>query len=106
MPGEKKKQRSQDLDITNVGKLKLVERGTATKKVKASPPKKSAKTPSPGSRKTVISSQVPLGKNLETRIAQRAYEIHEERCRIGAPLQDWLRAEREILADYELEAKP
>ena len=31
------------------------------------------------------------------RIALRAYELYEERCRIGADVQDWLRAEREIM---------
>ena len=31
------------------------------------------------------------------RIARRAYELYEERCPPGADVQDWLRAEREIM---------
>ena len=36
--------------------------------------------------------------NTEARIAARAYEMYEERMRLGQSLQDWLRAEQEVLA--------
>jgi hypothetical protein len=42
---------------------------------------------------------VPI--NLEYEIRRRAYEIFEERGRIpGDEHEDWLRAEREVLARY------
>ena len=34
---------------------------------------------------------------MDSRIAARAFEIYEERCRIGEAMQDWLRAEQEIM---------
>jgi hypothetical protein len=40
--------------------------------------------------------------NLEEEIRQRAYEIFEERGRTpGNEHEDWVRAEREVLARYE-----
>jgi hypothetical protein len=36
--------------------------------------------------------------NTEAKIAARAYEMYEERMRLGQSLQDWLRAEQEVLA--------
>jgi hypothetical protein len=40
--------------------------------------------------------------NLEDEIRRRAYEIYEERGRTpGDQHEDWLRAEREILARYQ-----
>jgi hypothetical protein len=43
---------------------------------------------------------VPI--NLEDEIRRRAYEIYEERGRTpGDQHEDWLRAEREILARYQ-----
>lgn len=42
---------------------------------------------------------VPI--NLEEEIRRRAYEIFEERgCTPGNEHEDWLRAEREVLARY------
>jgi hypothetical protein len=35
--------------------------------------------------------------NTQARIAARAYEMYEERMHLGASLQDWVRAEQEIL---------
>ncbi len=45
-----------------------------------------------------LSSQGVTNGDLQSVIATRAYEIYEERIRLGAPTQDWLRAEQEILA--------
>lgn len=43
---------------------------------------------------------VPI--NLEEEIRRRAYEIFEERgCTPGNEHEDWVRAEREVLARYE-----
>ena len=39
-----------------------------------------------------------INGNTEARIAARAYEMYEERMRVGQSLQDWLRAEQEVLA--------
>jgi len=42
---------------------------------------------------------VPI--NLENEIRRRAYELFEERGRIpGDEHEDWVRAEREVLARY------
>lgn len=42
---------------------------------------------------------VPTPIDLEAQIRQRAYEIYEERgCTPGQEGEDWLRAEREVLA--------
>jgi len=46
---------------------------------------------------------VPI--NLENEIRRRAYELFEERGRIpGDEHQDWVRAEREVLARYRQES--
>jgi hypothetical protein len=70
-----------------------------------------ARTPRNGSKKndstqTLQSVAEPkrniIPINLEDEIRQRAYEIYEERN--GAPgdqHEDWLRAEREVLARYQ-----
>jgi Protein of unknown function (DUF2934) len=43
---------------------------------------------------------VPI--NLEDEIRRRAYQIYEERgCTPGDEHEDWLRAEREVLARYQ-----
>jgi Protein of unknown function (DUF2934) len=105
MVGFKKNQKSQKLDITNVGKLKLVEReAPSKKKASGAPPKKVAKKPSSVVPKVVPGKPGPLKQSTEARIARRAYEFYEERCRLGASLQDWVRAEREVLAELESEA--
>ena len=53
----------------------------------------------PRSRKPIISSEI------EKRIRQRAYELYEQRGRIGA-LDDWLQAESQILkAQKQVKAK-
>ena len=50
----------------------------------------------PEAKKNVI----PI--NLEEEVRRRAYEIFEERgCTPGNEHEDWLRAEREVLARYE-----
>jgi Protein of unknown function (DUF2934) len=37
--------------------------------------------------------------DLETKIRERAYELYQDRgCAPGLDIQDWLRAEREVLA--------
>lgn len=102
----KENQRSQDLSVPNVAQLKLVTGGTSTRKVGASKPKNKAKMPEiqPQEVEAVANWQTSLANGFETRITQRAYEIYEERCRIGASLQDWLRAEREVLAELEYES--
>jgi hypothetical protein len=52
-------------------------------------------------RRTKQSSQTSsASKDLHDRIARRAYELYEGRIRQGA-LDDWLRAEREILGTKE-----
>ncbi|MDT7041713.1 DUF2934 domain-containing protein [Candidatus Nitronereus thalassa] len=102
MVGFKKNQKSQELDITNVGKLKLVERGkSSTKKAGGATPKKGAPKSSAVAPKGQSKKPMVRKENIEARIAQRAYEIYEERCRLGASLQDWLRAEREVLAELD-----
>lgn len=107
----KKNQKSQDFDITNVGKLKLMERATSNKEKKPSqtkrtatpPPRKRGKNPSTLAQGLVVNPQGGRDEILKARIARRAFEIYEERCQLGASLQDWLRAEREILAEIEYE---
>jgi DUF2934 family protein len=43
-----------------------------------------------------------LPSDIEERIRQRAYELYEQRGRIkGFALDDWLRAEREILGAHK-----
>jgi Protein of unknown function (DUF2934) len=52
-------------------------------------------------RRTKQVSQMPsASEHLHERIARRAYELYEGRIRQG-PLDDWLRAEREILEAKE-----
>lgn len=49
-------------------------------------------------REAAIPEQI-MSDNLRERIAKRAYELHLERgCRPGCDVQDWVDAEREILA--------
>lgn len=111
MLGVKKNQRTQDRDITNVGSLKLVEQDSSTKSeklsqkntAKPSQPRKRAKISHPLPQDPVASWQKDRDEKLKARIASRAFEIYEERCLLGAPLQDWLRAEREVLAEMEYE---
>jgi hypothetical protein len=53
-------------------------------------------TSTPQPRKASASSQAV---DLETQIRQRAYEFYQERgCTPGLENEDWLRAEREVLA--------
>ena len=104
MVGFKKNQKSQELDITNVGKLKLAEGGkSSTKKASGAAPKKGAPKSSAVTSKGQVKKPFARKENVEARIARRAYEIYEERCRLGASLQDWLRAEREVLAELDSE---
>jgi hypothetical protein len=69
-----------------------------------------AKTPRNGSKKSNSEGLQAAGDNkrnvvpinLEDEIRRRAYEIYEERGRTpGDEHEDWLRAEREVLARYE-----
>jgi Protein of unknown function (DUF2934) len=72
------------------------------------------KTPPSNSKKNSNGSELLVateGKkniipiNLEDEIRQRAYEIYEQRGRTsGNQHEDWLRAEREILARYQQSA--
>ncbi len=57
-------------------------------------PKATNRKPAPGVQP---SPQTPwMVELLHQRIAMRAYEIYEQRSRLG-PLDDWLKAERDIL---------
>jgi hypothetical protein len=48
------------------------------------------------------SPAISSGRDLETQVRQRAYELYEERgCASGFDKDDWLRAEREILGRLE-----
>ena len=69
-------------------------------------PKKSKTTGKPKQSKTTgpkAARRTPRGprtllvpEDLHLRIAMRAYEIYEQRSRLG-PLDDWLKAERDVL---------
>lgn len=58
-------------------------------------------------RKTVVrrkrerrQDQTPLSDDLHARVAARAYSLYERRgCEDGYDLEDWLEAERMILAE-------
>lgn len=52
----------------------------------------------PGSEKTGQTAQAPKGAAVEqNRIAQRAYELYEQRGRQeGQALEDWLNAEQQL----------
>ena len=55
---------------------------------------KTKEAPAPKSKKTA-----PKSKPTQDQIAARAYEIYLERgATPGGPMQDWLRAERELAA--------
>jgi DUF2934 family protein len=55
---------------------------------------KTRTTPSPAAKKTTKAKAKPTQED----IALRAYHIYLERgCTAGDPMQDWLRAERELL---------
>jgi hypothetical protein len=55
---------------------------------------KTKETPAPKAKKAATKS-----KPSQDQIAARAYEIYLERgCTPGDPMQDWLRAERELAA--------
>ena len=60
------------------------------------------KLPALGKDQVPAQSEI-MNTNREVRISVRAYEIYEERIRMGAPLQDWLRAEQEIMTMMEYE---
>lgn len=48
------------------------------------------------------SGKANLPRDIEERIRRRAYELYEERGRVdGFALDDWLKAEREILGAQE-----
>ena len=47
-------------------------------------------------------STAPTPIDLEAKIRQRAYELYEERgCMPGQEIEDWFRAEREVLARHD-----
>ena len=61
---------------------------------------KTNSTPKPKSAtktKELPTQSVLYYQEQRARIAGRAYEFYEERCRIGEDVLDWLRAEREIM---------
>ena len=52
-------------------------------------------------RRTPRGPRTPLAsEDLHLRIARRAYEIYELRIRLG-PLDDWLKAERDVLGHMD-----
>jgi Protein of unknown function (DUF2934) len=49
-----------------------------------------------------VSPNNPTPIDLEVKIRERAYELYEERGRVtGQENEDWLQAEREVLARYQ-----
>lgn len=62
-------------------------------------PKSSAnqKSKSPTRAKESSPQSVLFYQEKRARIARRAYELYEERCRVGEDVLDWLRAEGEIM---------
>lgn len=74
---------------------------------KVNPPRSTSKKNGNGSELQVAvevkKNIVPI--NLEDEIRRRAYEIYEQRgCKPGKHREDWLSAEREILARYQQSA--
>ena len=102
MPGDKKNQIAKNVDRSAKGQVKPATKRSSTPKSKATPTKKSTRTVATTKTGPVI-HRTNQEADLRQRIAIRAFELYQERCRIGAQLQDWLRAEREILAMIEYE---
>lgn len=65
----------------------------ATRKPTASKPARRTAVP----RNRPVVQPAWMLETLHQQIAVRAYELYEQRSRIG-PLDDWLQAEREIMA--------
>ena len=62
-----------------------------------------SKSPATASQKAAIPAAKSNGTqlDLETQIRQRAYQLYEERgCTPGHESEDWIVAEREIVARY------
>ena len=103
MISQKKTSQNQNTSTNN----KLGTNGTETSlsknNKKFSQTSRGTKKLHPLSNDQMSSPSVAMNPNSEERIAARAYEIYEERIRLGASLQDWLRAEREVMAMMEFE---
>ena len=70
----------------------------ATRQGKAQP-KTSRATQSPGTATVSSKPSVSVCDDLQARIASRAHELYVERgCGDGYALDDWIRAEREVLS--------
>lgn len=103
MLGLRKKSDSEKQDALAITPLQLVTQNAATQK-SAKPRTIKKSKDSVGTDQTPeLKRQVELNRSIHGRINARAYEIYEERSRIGGPVQDWLRAEREVLALMEYE---
>ncbi len=70
---------------------------TPSTEKKAPQTRRSVKTSNSQSRQTQPESLDLAPEELRSRIATRAYQLCQERCRYGAEVQDWLMAEREVL---------
>ena len=71
---------------------------TSTSKQVITMPEVSSTSPA---RKNV-SPNSPTPIDLEVKIRERAYQLYEERGRLGGQEnEDWLQAEREVLARYQ-----
>ena len=64
--------------------------------VESPKPDKPKVVKSPSSPSTATPSVLDF-QEQRARIARRAYELYEERCPPDADVQDWLRAERELM---------
>ena len=48
---------------------------------------------------TTVNSETETSKNTDLLIAQRAYDLYQQRgCAAGCDVEDWLQAEREVLS--------
>lgn len=64
-------------------------------------PKKSKTTGQRTVPRAKSTSQTPASEGFHEQIARRAYELYEKRVRQG-PVDDWLRAEQEILKERKI----
>lgn len=103
MLGLKKKKKSEEQETLALTPLQLVAKSPALWESEQAPSPKKAKDSSELNEDSELTRLNNLSRSMHAKISARAYEFHEERCRIGAPLQDWLRAEREVLALLEYE---
>jgi len=104
MPTQKKPN-SQTSKPSPPGKTERPAKVSPAKKSQSSQTKKVPKKPAASGNKKGSNPHGLPDQNVEATIAARAYELYEERCRLGGPMQDWLRAEQEILAAVKLKPK-